>query len=61
MNYTWIQKETYIVKVKIQDEHGLKRDWLDPLSANIPRSKQVSSTLSMPILQRFLNASPILL
>ena len=59
MNYTWIEKGSYKVKVKVQDEHGLESDWSDPLVVTMPRDKAVSIPF-LKVLQNNLNLFPIL-
>jgi len=62
MNYTWYKRGTYMVKVKIQDEHGLESDWSDPLTVTIPRDKSFNSNYNLleRLFERFPNAFPIL-
>lgn len=59
MNYTWIEKGSYKVRVKVQDEHGLESDWSDPLVVIMPRDK-ATSTSFLKVLQKNLNLFPIL-
>jgi len=58
MKYIWSEKGTYLVKVKLQDEHGLESDWSDPLSVIIPRSRNYN--LFLNFLERFPNAFLVL-
>ena len=63
MNYTWYKKGTYMVKVKIQDEHGLESDWSDPLTVTIPKDKSFNFNFTFLkwLFERFPNAFLILL
>ncbi len=53
MNYTWSEKGTYEVRVKVKDEHGLESDWSDPLVVSMPRNKATTSSLFLRFLEQF--------
>jgi hypothetical protein len=60
MDYSWSEKGTYEVKVKLKDEHGLESDWSDPLSVKIPRSKHLSIQILDRLFQKFFNLMNLL-
>ena len=37
MSYSWRERESYEIRVKVKDEHGLESDWSDPMSLRIPK------------------------
>jgi hypothetical protein len=52
MNYTWKDKGEFVVKVKVQDEHGLNSPWSDPLPVSMPL---ISFEKAKPYTGRFIN------
>jgi len=43
MEYTWMEKGTYDVRVQVKDEHGLETDWSDPLPITMPKNKAINT------------------
>ncbi|KYK21844.1 hypothetical protein AYK24_08625 [Thermoplasmatales archaeon SG8-52-4] len=59
VNYTWIKKGSYEVRVKAQDEHGLQSAWSDPLVVTMPKDKTYNISF-LKLLQKQLSFFPII-
>jgi hypothetical protein len=42
MSYSWRERDSYEIRVKVKDEHGLESDWSDPLPLRIAKSRPFS-------------------
>ena len=56
-SHTWAEQSTYAVRVKAKDVYDVESKWSDPLSVNIPRTRQTfqQRNNSDQIVQQFLN------
>lgn len=52
VNYTWAQKGTYQIKVKAKDLDGQESPWSDPLTITMKKSKAVTNSILLRLLQR---------
>lgn len=55
LSYTWEEKGTYEVKVKVRDEHNLDSPWSDPLTVTMPLNNIL---IGNPQLLNFLERFP---
>lgn len=55
-SHTWSEKNSYEIRVKAQDFHGVISDWSDPLPISMPHAK----TYHMMIIERLLQHFPLL-
>jgi hypothetical protein len=54
LNHTWIETGTYVIKAKAKDIFGAESDWAN-LEIVITKSKSVSNSFTMKLLERFPN------
>ena len=54
-SHAWAARGDYNIKVKARDTVGLESDWSDPLSASMPRARQVTHPLLQKLIETFPN------
>lgn len=57
--HTWNEKDTYEIKVKAKDEHGLESPWSDSLIVSMPNSKPYIKTQVRGFLENYTNMFPL--
>ena len=58
-SHTWASSGNYQVKVKSKDIYDYESDWSDPLSVNIPRSRENVRSVIFRIIKQIQNTFPI--
>ena len=59
-SHTWEKQNDFQVKAKAKDTDGYESEWSNYLVVTIPRSRTISESLFMRLLERFPNAFPIM-
>ena len=59
-SHTWTSSDTFQIRVKAKDEHGVQSDWSPSLPISMPRTRQINNPLLIQILERLADIFPIL-
>ena len=59
-SHTWASQGSYNIQVKAKDVYGLESVWSDPLTVTMPRTRLLTNTLFLRLLEHFPNAFPML-
>jgi len=59
-SHKWDEEGSYIIKVIAEDETGQQREWSEPLSISMPKSKIYNDRPFLQFLQNFLQQHPLI-